>query len=173
MFFPKLEHLCNYNGVTKFVVKELDEWLASQPEMYYNYLNPLSFVSEVKINKKLGLTVFSLASREEFFKEFGEKPLLKIKYIVNCPSCDTHYATYHRNSDIPITFVNCIDDECQDFNPSFHPEKIEIYYELLERPIIEVDDLLDVYSKPSVPPLLAGDEDFKRAIWEIEERNFR
>lgn len=173
MFFPKLKHLCNYPGVNKFAIEQLDHWLAVQHEMHYDYLNPIEFINEVKVNRKIGLFIFALAANEDFFTKVNDTPPLRIKYILSCPYCDSHFKTYYSNKDIPNTFVNCCEDHCDPFNPSFHPEKIEIYYELLEYPIIMEDSILEVYEKVSSPPLVAGDKDFIEAIWEIEERSFK
>lgn len=172
MFFPKLEHLFNYPGMNEFVINKFDQWLASQPEAHYDYLNPFAFIKDANINKTLSLKIFALASKRDFFRQFTEEPLLKIKYIVRCPSCDESYKTYSNKNHIPNELVSCLDENCNLFNPQWSPHRIEIYYELKDDPKMTDDDLLEVYSMGDIPPLLADDRDQISIFFELEERGF-
>jgi hypothetical protein len=172
MFFPKLEHLINYPGMNEFIINKFDQWLASQPYAYYEYLNPNAFINDSKINRTLGLKIFALASKIDYFKQFSEEPLMKIKYIIHCPSCDESYKTYYNKSEIPNDFIHCFNDICDPFNPKWIPHKIEVYYELKEEPHLLEDDLLDVYLSSDFPPLLADDKDQLSIFYELEERGY-
>lgn len=166
MYFLKLENIKKHNQMNEYLVKRFDTWLASQSEMYTEYLNPLSFVSDTRTNKKLGLLVFAIASSG---KLLDGNPLLRVKYLVDCPQCLSNYGAYYQNSEIPASFVECDEEECSTFIPKNHPERITIYFELLERPIILEDDVLDIYNKSNNQSLTAADEDVENMILVLEE----
>jgi hypothetical protein len=168
MYFPKLETIKTHKKMNSFIVNKFDEWLASQSEFYTDYLNPLSFISECGINKKLGLLVFALSASNQIFKE--DSPLLKIKYVIDCPTCLNNNGTYYNRTDIPNDLIECFEEDCRFFNPSHHPERINIYFELLDYPKIETDDILQIYEKVPVPPFTNADEDIDIILWSIEEQ---
>ncbi|MFB5661573.1 hypothetical protein [Alteribacillus sp. HJP-4] len=168
MYFPKLEIIKTNKYMNDYLVNKFDSWLATQSEMYSDYLNPFSFIQESNIDKKLGLLVFALAASEEYFT--ATDPLLKIKYLVDCPNCLNNYKTYFDRKEIPNTYVGCETEECDDFNPSQHPERINIFFERLEKPIIKDDDALQIYEKVDVSPLTYADEDFEKCMWKLEEK---
>jgi hypothetical protein len=172
MFFPKLEHLFSYPGMNEYVIKKFDQWLASQSEAYYDYLNPNAFIDESQVNKTISLKIFALASKKDYFIQFNEEPLLLIKYIVRCPTCDEPYKTFHHKDEIPNDFLSCLNDECDNFNPQWIPHRIEIFYELKDYPQIEDDQLLEVYSASNFPPLFADDRDLNRIFFELEENGY-
>jgi hypothetical protein len=172
MFFPKLEHLFSYPGMNEFIIKKFDQWLASQPEAYYDYLNPNAFINDTQVNKTLSLKLFALASKKDFFIQYSEDPLMKIKYILRCPTCDESYKTYYRKEDIPNEYINCFNEECDPFNPKWVPHRIEIYYELKDEPYVEEDNLLDLYEPSQIPPLLADDRVLNDIFYELEENGY-
>src|SRR5690625_4738931 len=121
MYFPKLENIKKHNQMNTFLIEKFDAWLASQSEMYSDYLNPNSFIKECRINRKLGLLVFALATSDKYFS--STDPLLRIKYIVDCPFCYENYSTYYDRLQIPTRSVQCDNESCESFNPSKHPER--------------------------------------------------
>ncbi|CDO03111.1 hypothetical protein BN988_01611 [Oceanobacillus picturae] len=176
MYFPKLDILRINNIKAKyklndFLIDSFDSWLANQSELYYDYLNPLEFINDYGINKKLGLSIFSVSSSEEIFISKESSPLLRIKYIVDCPCCDENVNTYYNNKDIPNYEINCYEEQCTNFIPANHPEKINIYFELLENPILDSfeNDILSVYEKKPLAPLTASDPDITEELWRLEE----
>ncbi|MCP3741418.1 hypothetical protein [Rossellomorea sp. BNER] len=177
MYFPKLNILKTNRLMNDYLINTFDGWLASQSEMYTDYLNPLEFVAECRVNKKLALSIFSLASSIKYFESHGESqdeknPLLKVKYILDCPYCNENINTYFSRNDIPQDSICCKEDMCYSFLPADHPEKINIFFELLDDPILSVDDELSIYEKKPSPPLTVADEDsdLLEAMWQNEER---
>ncbi|KZS48251.1 hypothetical protein AWU65_21105 [Paenibacillus glucanolyticus] len=154
MYFPKLEHLRKETKVIFTAVEKLDEWLALKPQMSTDYLNPLDFSYQASINEKIALNLFSICCNEKIFRKYEATPLLKVRYIVSCPNCHQPYQTFYSLEEIPREYIYCNDD-CDGFYPLRHPERIEIYFELLERPVIQakIPDIFDIPS--TVPPLTA------------------
>ncbi|XQY90686.1 hypothetical protein ACNRWW_14260 [Metabacillus sp. HB246100] len=174
MYFPKLTILNKSKLMNEYLIKQFDNWLASQSEMYTDYLNPLEFIEDCGINKKLGLSVFALSSSDKLFKGEKTTPLLRIKYIVDCPFCNGNVKTYYDQNNISNFEIECQEDYCEPFNPSDHPERINIFFELLDEPIIKDDDILQIYEKKSISPLTAADEDIRsddleELFWKAEE----
>lgn len=170
MYFPKLTILNESKSMNDYLINKIDSWLASQSEMYVDYLNPLDFIEECQINRKLGFMIFGLCSSKALFKKQQSSPILKVKYILDCPNCDENITTFFSQNDIPDFEVECLEDRCEPFIPSLHPEKINIFFELLDEPIIEENEVLQIFEKKSQPPLtLAEGSEIRKLMWEAEE----
>lgn len=153
--------------MNNYLIKELDTWLANLPKRYFFYLNPLEFIEEANVNEDLGLRLFAYCASKEIFCEKKLTPLLKVKYIIDCPDCNEHVETYYHRDDIPDIEIECWEDYCDNFIPIQHPEKINIYFELLDSPIISNDGVLKIYEKKPSPPLTMNIYD---RFWENEEK---
>lgn len=171
MYFPKLENIKKHDQMNAFVIKQFDEWLASKSEMYTDYLNPNLFIRECKINRKLGMLVFALSAAERYFP--SDYPLLKVKYILDCPSCIEHFDTYYSLTDIPNCIVECDNESCDSFNPQNHPERTNVFFELLDSPEFSIEEELKIFEKNNVPNLTVADEDFGKCLLEMEEEKIQ
>ncbi|MDQ7860578.1 hypothetical protein RCO48_04415 [Peribacillus frigoritolerans] len=89
----------------------------------------------------------------KFFEDEYVTPLLKVKYILDCPYCNDNVTTFFNKKEIPNYEVECLENHCDPFIPSLHPEKINIYFELLDQPIIDEEDVLGIFEKKGCSPL--------------------
>lgn len=151
MYFPKLKVLKDQGDLNNYIISDFDEWLASQRKMSYDYLNPYDFINERKKDEYLSLQLFSFSSNSGLFEKQSMTPLLKIKYIVNCPTCKNYVNTFYHKNEIPNDICCSYDDECGiEFNPYDYPHIIEIYFELLDAPIV-TKSFTDLFEKTPFP----------------------
>ncbi|KIL46429.1 hypothetical protein KP77_25560 [Jeotgalibacillus alimentarius] len=158
MFFPKLKILYQAPEVTKYIVNEFDRWLGTLSKMRYDYINPLDFATAAQVDNAMTLNLFSLCVDEEIFNKEDTTPLLRVKYIVECPFCGEHYKTYYNHQDIPNEYVQCHDESCEEFNPYESPHKIVIFFELLDSPEIPKSKQITIFDKTPASPSFSADD---------------
>jgi len=134
MFFPTLNGLKMYK-IDDISISKLDGWLGTRRKAVIDSLNPLQFSVDTGIDEQYSIYIFALSTQIGI-------AVLKARYVIECPLCDTVYKVVYDLEDIPKCFV-C--NECGS-NLKNHEDYVTIWFELIIEPqeIIISEDVLDV-----------------------------
>jgi|GEM_PF-3037388 len=120
MYFPLLRRLSQYQ-IDSLAINLLDSWLAMQRDAVLNNLSPLRFTGQTDINHDLAIDMFLLAATPEI-------GVLRTKYKINCPVCDTPNGDYYSLKDIPNEQIFC--KHCEHgFVPSTRLDYVDLVFE--------------------------------------------
>lgn len=128
MYFPTLNTLKDYQidgvKVDDFFIKKLDIWFGTRRKAIKRFLSPLSFSQDTGIDEDISIDLFILSTEKNV-------KLLKQRYVIECPSCNSLLGSYDFPNEIPDS-IFC--SECNS-NVSITEDMVIIWFELLMNPL--------------------------------------